>query len=69
MKLGKTSKVLGVGAIAACGVCLVPLAVPFVVGSAGLGLTLSDAIVAGVGVIGIGGYLFYHRYLKTNTCC
>jgi hypothetical protein len=69
MQIKRTTKLLGLGAIAACGVCLVPLAIPLAVGISGLGMLWGGYIAVGGVALAGAGYLWFRRHRKRCECC
>lgn len=69
MQIKNLTKILGLGAVVACGVCLVPLAIPLIAGAGGIGLISGGYLVAGVLVLGLAGVLWLRRHRKRCECC
>ena len=69
MRFSKKSVLVGLGLVAACSVCLVPLAVPAIVALGGFGrLGAGYAAVGGV-VIAVVGVLWFRGHRKSCECC
>ncbi|MCO4823942.1 MAG: hypothetical protein KC451_03710 [Amylibacter sp.] len=69
MRLNKKSVLVGLGLVAACSVCLVPLAVPAIVALGGFGLVGTGYAAVGGVVIAVAGVLWFRRHPKSCECC
>ncbi len=67
MGVSKKVKVLGAGLVAACAVCLVPLAVPVVLAMGGLGLAGAGYLSVGA-VIVLGAGTLWWRRSRARAC-